>query len=101
MSLAYDLQEDAQHHVEHHTVTLHEVAQPLWHRQHPLAHRQARENMIGEVRCRLHHAPRVARGTDTAAFAAIGDEVVVPAVTIPSPGKAVGEDAAELKTSGY
>ena len=34
-------QEDAQHHVEHCPVMLHEVARPLLDRQHPLAHRQA------------------------------------------------------------
>ena len=50
--------------------------------------------MVGEVRRRLHHAPRVARGADTPAFAGIGHKVVVPAVITPGPGKAVGKDAA-------
>ena len=50
--------------------------------------------MIAEVcRC-LHHAPGVARGADTTAFAGIGDKVVVTAIVTPRPGKAVGEDAA-------
>ena len=31
-----DPQENAHHHVEHHPVALHEVAQPLRYRQHPL-----------------------------------------------------------------
>jgi hypothetical protein len=30
------------------------------HRQHPLAHRQAGEDVVGEVRRRLCHAPGVA-----------------------------------------
>jgi hypothetical protein len=52
-----DPQEDAQHHIEHWPVALHEVAQPLGHGEHPLAHRQAGEDVVGEVRRRLHHAP--------------------------------------------
>ncbi|OIQ77190.1 hypothetical protein GALL_411220 [mine drainage metagenome] len=51
-------QEDAQHHAQHCPVALHEVAQPLGHRQHPLAHRQAGEHMVAQVCRRLHHAPR-------------------------------------------
>lgn len=53
-------QKNAQHHVEHCPVALHEVAQALRDRQHPLAHRQAGINMIAEARRRLHHASRVA-----------------------------------------
>jgi hypothetical protein len=75
-------------------IALHEVAQALGHRQHPLAHRQAREDVIGEMRRRLHHAPRVARGADTPAFAGEGHEVVVRAVSAAGTGKAVGKDAA-------
>ena len=73
---------------------LHEVAQGRGHREHPLAHRQAGKNMIAEVRSRLHHALRVARGEDTWGFAGDGHEVVVSAVVAPGPGKAVGQDAA-------
>jgi hypothetical protein len=93
-SLRNHPQEDAQHHVEHCPITLHEVAQPLGHREHPLAHRQPEENMIAEVCRSLHHAPGVARGADAPAFAGIGQEVVVPAVITPGSGKAVGKDAA-------
>ena len=50
--------------------------------------------MIAEVRRCLHHAARVARGADTPALAGIGDEVVVPAVVTPRPGKAMGKDSA-------
>ena len=35
-ALRNDPQEDTQHHVESSPVALHEVAQPLWYRQHPL-----------------------------------------------------------------
>ena len=55
--LRNDPQEDAQHHIEQWPVALHEVAQPLGHGEHPLAHRQAGEDVVGEVRRRLHHAP--------------------------------------------
>ena len=37
-ALRNDPQEDAQHHVEYCPVTLHEIAQPLRHGEHPLAH---------------------------------------------------------------
>ena len=42
-------------------VAAQEVAQPLRHRQHPLPHWQAWEDVIGQMRRRLHHAPRIAR----------------------------------------
>ena len=79
-ALRYDPQEDAQHHVEHRSIALHEVTQPLRDRQHPLAHRQAGKDVVRQVCRRLHHAPRVARGAHAPAFAEIGYEVVVPAV---------------------
>ena len=93
-ALFNDAQENAQHHVQSCPVTLHEVAQPFGHRQHPLAHRQAREDVVRQVCRRLHHAPGVARGADATAFAGIGHEVVVSTVITPRPGKAVGKDAA-------
>jgi hypothetical protein len=92
-ALRDDTQKDSQHHVQYRPITLHEIAQPLWHRQHPLAHRLARENVITQVRGSLYHAPRVARGADPTAFAGEGHEVVVPAVTTAGAGKAVGADA--------
>ena len=45
-SLRDDPQEDAQHHIAHRLVTLHVVAQLLWDGVHPVAHRQAGENMV-------------------------------------------------------
>ena len=44
-------QKNTQHHVEHGPVALHEVAQSLWNRQHPLAHRQARVVELGLCTC--------------------------------------------------
>jgi hypothetical protein len=79
---------------QHCPIALHKAAQPFWHRQHPLAHWQARENMLYQVLRRLHPTPSVARGAHAPAFAGIGDEVVVPAVTSASAGKAVCKDAA-------
>ena len=58
-------QENAQHHIECRPVALYEVTQPLWYGEHPMAHRKAIEDVIGEVCSRLHHAPGVARGADT------------------------------------
>ena len=48
-ALRDDSQKSARHLVQYRPITLHEVAQPLWHRQNPLAHRQPGENMIAEV----------------------------------------------------
>lgn len=48
-ALRHHAQEDAQHRVEHGPIALHEVVQPLGYGQHPLAHRQAREHVIGQV----------------------------------------------------
>ena len=79
---------------QHRPVALHEVAQPLRDGEHPLAHRQAGEDVVRQMRGRLHHAPCVARGAHAPAFAGIGDEVVVPAVITPGPGKAMRKDAA-------
>ena len=92
--LRNDPQENAQHHIQCCSVALHKVAQPLGHGEHPLAHRQAREDMVYEVRRRLHHAPGIARGAHTPAFAGKGHEVVVPAIITTSAGKAMGKDAA-------
>ena len=93
-ALRDDPQKNTQHHVEHGPITLHEVAQSLGHRQHPLAHRQAREDVVRQVSRCLHHAPGIARGANTPAFAGIGHKIVVSTVVTPRPGKAVGKDAA-------
>ena len=69
------------------------VAQALGEREHPLPYRQARKDVVGEVRRGLDHAPGGAGGTDATAFAGVGDNEIVPAVRAAGAGKAVGEDA--------
>jgi hypothetical protein len=98
-SLCDHPQKDAQHHAQHRSVALHEVPQPLGHGEHPLAHRQAGEDVVAQVCRRLHHPPRGARGADSPAFAGEGYKVVVPTVAAASAGKAMGKDAA-LKILG-
>ena len=49
-ALFYDPKEDAQHHAQYCGGALHEVAQPLGHRQHPLAHWQAGKHGTTQVR---------------------------------------------------
>ena len=93
-ALCNDPKEDAQHHIERGTVALHEVAQALRDGEHPLAHWKAREYVIVQVSCGLHHASGAARGADASAFTGEGYKDVVPAVTTAGAGKAVREDAA-------
>jgi len=78
-------------------VALQEVAQALRHRKHPLPHRQRWQDAIGEMRCRLHHAPRVARWAHAAPLARERDQEIVPALPAlpaPRPGKARRKDSA-------
>ena len=68
-SLLNHPQKNAQHHVEHWAIAQRVVRQPLGDRQHTLAHRQAGEVVVAQVcRC-VGHAPGVARGPDSTAFA--------------------------------
>ena len=57
------------HHAQRGAIALREVPQPFGHRQYPLAHRQAGEDVVAEVCRRLGHAPRGARGADAPALA--------------------------------
>jgi hypothetical protein len=63
----------ADKHTQHRTTQLmipcERVAQSVRQRQHPLAHRQAAEHAIDEVRCQLGHAPAAARRTKPAPLA--------------------------------
>jgi len=65
-------QDNAQRRVECRPSSLQKVAQSLWDRQRPLAHRQTREDVVSQVRCRLGHAPRVTRRAHITAFAGEG-----------------------------
>ena len=81
-------------------VALQEIAQVLGHREHPLSQRQVRQHAIGQMRCGLYHAPRVARGAHAAPLAGERDQEIVAALPAPGPGKAMGEDAAFQVTAG-
>ena len=73
---------NSQHHIEYSPVALGVVAQPLWHRQHPLAQRQPVKDVMGKVLGRLNHARCVTRGgADAPTRAGIGHKVVVPAIS--------------------
>ena len=50
--------------------------------------------MVHQVRRRLGHAPRAARGAHPAPLAGEGDQIVVRAALTPHPRKTVGKDAA-------
>ena len=70
------------------------IVQPLGHREHPLAHRQARDDMVGQMRGGLRHTAGGAGWVDAATLARVGDQEVVPALGVTGACKAVGEDAA-------
>jgi len=52
---------------------------------HPLAHRHARNDVIDQMRCGLDHAPGPARRAMAAPLAAVGHQLVVPAVAAAQP----------------
>jgi hypothetical protein len=75
-------------------IALQEVAQPPGHRQDPLAHRQRRQDVIGQMRRGRHHAPGVARWAPPPALARERDQEVVPTPPAPGPGEAMDKDSA-------
>lgn len=81
-----DPQQDAQGDVQSRPVTLQKVAQPLRHRQHPLAHGQ-----VGGRRGQPGALPSL---PCVECCRRMGHQVVVPIVITPDPRKAVGEDGA-------
>ena len=92
--VALDLiEEDAQGGIEGLAVMLKVVAQALWKRQDPLAHRQRGQDVVHEVGRALGHSPGIARGADAAAFAGEGDQEIVAALLAPRSRKAVGQNA--------
>ena len=68
--------------------------QPKLTNSHPLAHRHVRDDTGHQVRCRLRHPPRAARGAQAAPLAAERQQLVVPALAAAQPQKPVGQDAA-------
>ena len=91
-TLRNDPQKDAQHHVEHHPIVLHEVAQPLWHRQHPLTHRQMGQDVVNQVCRSLGHTPGIARWAHAPPFAGKRHKVVMATIVTAGAGKTVGKD---------
>ena len=72
-------------------VAVPEVAQPFRRRQHPLLPQpQARQDAVGEMRGRRHHAPGVARRAHAGAFALERDPEVLASLPAASMGKTVG-----------
>jgi len=67
--LFHDAQENAQHQRLDRPIMLEVITQPLGNRQHPLADRQSRKNVVGQVGGGFDHPPGVAGGTDTTALA--------------------------------
>jgi hypothetical protein len=59
----------------------------------PLAHRHLGDDMVYQVRRRLRHPSRAARGAEAAPLAAERQQLVVAAVATPQSQKAVGQDA--------
>jgi hypothetical protein len=54
-------QQEAQDHALQGRIVVQEIAQPLRYGEDPLAHRQRRQHVIGQMRRRLDHAPGFAR----------------------------------------
>lgn len=87
-------QEAVQRGVQEGWVVFQVITQPLGYRQHPLPHRQARDDVQGEMRGGFHHAPGGAGRTDATPLAGIRDQEVIAAVGATGAGKAMGEYAA-------
>ncbi len=87
--LFHDAQENAQRQHFDRRIVLQVVAQPLRNRQHPLADRQSRKNVVDQMSCSFDHPPGVASGTDTTALARPGNEKIVTALGTPGAGKAI------------
>ena len=93
-ALLHHPQEQAQGRALQIGIAVQEVAPALGHRQDPLAHRQRRQDVIGEMRRGRHHAPGVARWAHAPALARERDQEVVPTLPAPGAGEAMGKDAA-------
>ena len=75
-------------------VALKEGAEPLGQGQHPLAHREMRQDVVGHVGGDLCHATAVAGGADAAALAGERDQALMAAVLTACSSKTMGQDAA-------
>ena len=86
--------EDAQHRAAQLMIPGERIAQPVRQRQHPLAHRQAAEHAVDQVRRQLGHPPAATRRTEATPLAGKGNEDLALAVGAPEPGKALRQDTA-------
>ena len=89
----YRPQEDPQEAGDHLGLLAQMPADPLGHRQHPLAAGHAGQGQVGEVGGGLYHPSRRARGADVATLARERDQEVVAA------GRAVGAGKPVVETS--
>lgn len=87
-------EQDVEHGPGGRRIPVQEVAETLRDRQHPLADRDGRDHVVGEVGSGRRHAPRVAGGTDAPALAGEGDQEVVAAAGTSGASEAVGQDPA-------
>ena len=78
--------EDAQHRPHRFPLAPKQVAYPFGDREHPLAMSDFREHVVGEVGGRLHYAPCVSRGTDSARLTGKRHKKIIAASVTPRPG---------------
>ena len=80
----YRAMADALHHLQHRRDQFRlrgqQHAQRDRQRQHPLPHRHVRDDVVDPVRSGLRHAPGAARGAESPALAAEGQQLVVAAL---------------------
>lgn len=76
-----------------------QVAQPVRHAQHPLAHGDVRENLVDEVCRLLRHVPPAAARTEAPALAGEWDEPLEGAGSAAHAGEATGQDPAAEELS--
>ena len=70
------------------------IAQPLGNRQYPLANRQSRKNVVGQMGSGFDHLPGVAGGTDPTALTRPSNEKIMATIAASSAGKTMRENPA-------
>ena len=86
--------DNAQHRGDEFGVYGEQAPQRYGERQHPLAHRHARQDVVHQGGGGLDHSAGAARGADASAFAAERHQCVACTAVAGQAQKAVGEDAA-------
>ncbi len=90
----HDAQENAQRQGHDRPIRFEVITQPLGNRQHPLADRQSRQDVVGQMGDGSDPSPGVASRTDAAALARPGNEKIATALGASSAGKAMRENPA-------